>query len=281
MKNSRPAGAYGTVQPTNLAFERDRFLAEAAEYEAGRTQRLPVDPVFTYADMDGCEEACPAVMCTCARGKLWQEYGEPDDALLPHALEVLHRARQIGVPALSGIMASVEDDAMTEEETEEAVKRYLDMHGIRDVVDIEWLDKNKCSVPSMRTRCDPTSARAVTGRLHLVRGAPLRRQRLQSLLDHEVGTHFLRAYNQNVRGSLPANRPDFGGGRKPSPLEELESEEGLATINTHISSASKVCCWVPPSACSACCRGLSIPAENRGWKRACVPSAHISLLLSR
>jgi hypothetical protein len=72
----RPVGAYNTVQPLNLSSERARFLAEAEEYESGRTSRPPTDPVFEYADMEDCNHACPTVPCTCARAKLWHEYGE-------------------------------------------------------------------------------------------------------------------------------------------------------------------------------------------------------------
>jgi hypothetical protein len=74
--SKRPAGAYSTVQPLNLSSERTRFLAEAEEYESGRTSRTPTDPLFEYADMDDCNAACPTVPCSCARAKLWHEYGE-------------------------------------------------------------------------------------------------------------------------------------------------------------------------------------------------------------
>ena len=41
--------AYSTVQPTNLAREKEKFLEQAAEYEAGRRRTPPEDPTFEYA----------------------------------------------------------------------------------------------------------------------------------------------------------------------------------------------------------------------------------------
>jgi hypothetical protein len=41
--------AYSTVQPTNLAREKEKFLEQAAEYEAGRRHTPPEDPTFEYA----------------------------------------------------------------------------------------------------------------------------------------------------------------------------------------------------------------------------------------
>ena len=37
------------------------------------------------------------------------------------------------------------------------------------------------------------------GKLHLVVGRAFTEKRLQSLLDHEIGTHFIRALNHHLR----------------------------------------------------------------------------------
>ena len=84
MSKKRPNGAYGTVQPLNHAAERERFLSEARDYEETLTRtQPPADPQFTYADMDKCDVACPSKACTCARGRLWHEFGTPSSAMLP------------------------------------------------------------------------------------------------------------------------------------------------------------------------------------------------------
>jgi hypothetical protein len=151
---------------------------------------------------------------------------------------------------------------LSESEVEQEVKEYLHMHGLSDIVHIKWLDKNVCSVPSMRTRVDQTAGvNAVVGTLHLVQGVPMKRSKLRSLLDHEVGTHFLRAYHQNVRAGLPALRIDASrsahGHWKASTVEDLETEEGLATVNTHISTACKVL-WSPALSYYVQCRARDL-----------------------
>ena len=88
-QSQRPVGAYSAVQPLNLAAEKQRFLAAAAEYEAGRSTRRPDDPQFEYADSESCERACPAVACTCARYKLWQDYGPADDRYVRYAISII------------------------------------------------------------------------------------------------------------------------------------------------------------------------------------------------
>ena len=93
-KSLRPVGAYSTVQPTNLAAEKEKFLAAAADFEAGRRRSPPDDPVFEYAESDRCEAACPAVPCTCSRFKLWQDYGPADDTYLADALRIIQNSRQ-------------------------------------------------------------------------------------------------------------------------------------------------------------------------------------------
>ena len=43
--------AYSSVQPTNLAQEKQKFLEQAADYEAGRRRSPPEDPMFEYAGL--------------------------------------------------------------------------------------------------------------------------------------------------------------------------------------------------------------------------------------
>lgn len=321
MSSKRPNGAYGTVQPLNIAAERERFLLEAAQHEEGTRAQPPSDPQFVYADSDRCQETCPAMSCTCARGRMWAEYGEPDSSMMPQALAILQIAAEAGV--LPGSSSGTRDEVaaaqsppgghggddggmkkngkggndmelrqsscghgvhdvagsgagaasqgeesssssngqggpsctpigillgdMSEDEAERDVQAYLERHGIQEVVRLEWLEKDMCSVPSMRTRIDVVAEKPVTGKLHLVRGAPIRQQRLKGLLDHEIGTHFLRAYNEHTRRGLPMahtiDGPE-GAQRRVSALQDLETEEGLATLNTHYSAKNKVL-WSP------------------------------------
>eukprot|EP00961_Rhodomonas_salina_P267836 3618778-Rhodomonas_salina.3 len=90
MKGNRPAGAYNVVQPLNLSSEREAFLRSASAFEAGLQKTPPKDPEFEYADGDACVEGCPAVPCTCARAKMWEEFGPTDGEFLAVALQILH-----------------------------------------------------------------------------------------------------------------------------------------------------------------------------------------------
>jgi hypothetical protein len=71
-KSLRPVGAYSAVQPTNLSKQKQMFLEQAREFEAGQRHSPPDNPMFEYADSHGCEPSCPSVPCTCSRYKLWQ-----------------------------------------------------------------------------------------------------------------------------------------------------------------------------------------------------------------
>ena len=92
--------------------------------------------------------------------------------------------------------------------------------------------------------------------LHLPRDAAahpkhFREAWVEALLDHEIGTHFVCAHNdaavgEHVRGTFAP-----GGGRSVAttrrnvtPREHLVTEEGLATINTHMAARVKLL-WGP------------------------------------
>ena len=64
----------------------------------------------------------------------------------------------------------------------------------------------------------------LAGRRLLLRG-PYREGRVQSVLDHEIGTHFVRKHNSKLQ-TLTQRKP-----KRPIQIR-LETEEGLASINT-------------------------------------------------
>jgi len=257
----------------------------AARAQGGRAEP-PRDPIFEYADEAGCSPGCPAAACTCARGRLWADFGAPSCALLPHALHVMHlhlRRRAGAAPegegagegagasagaghgAGGGIFGEgscsasrsggghgggqgggeVVEEALSEAEVERRVEAYLARIGLAGKVRVAWLERGSAAMVTSAT------PRALTGTLYLVRAARVGEKRLCALLDHEVGTHFLRAYNQHAR-ALPAATARAaeagpttrglveGAERVPRALAELISEEGLATLNTLLCSDCKL-----------------------------------------
>ena len=62
--------------------------ARAHTRTQGAAERAPADPIFEYADMEGCVPGCPLAPCSCARWRLWDDYGAPLDRNLPFALQV-------------------------------------------------------------------------------------------------------------------------------------------------------------------------------------------------
>jgi hypothetical protein len=139
----------------------------------------------------------------------------------------------------------VEEEALSEAEVELRVEAYLARIGLASKVRVAWMERGSAAMVTSAT------PRALTGTLYLVRAARVGEKRLCALLDHEVGTHFLRAYNQHAR-ALPAATARAaeagpttrglveGAERVPRALAELISEEGLATLNTLLCSDCKL-----------------------------------------
>jgi hypothetical protein len=112
-----------------------------------------------------------------------------------------------------------------------ACEEYLNQNNLQGKVLFEWNPDvlvTMCGVPKE----GPGKVRLVT------RPNYYRETRLASLLDHEVGTHFVRSYNH--KRSFPKGRPPFA--HRAGWL--LATEEGLATLNTNKTYADRRF-WVP------------------------------------
>ena len=233
----RPKMAYGNLHPLNVAEEKARFLREWELYERGRRETRPDDPRFEYADPEA------------ARLQM-KEYGAPRDDLLAHAERIMSLKR-----GRFGSDGSYEraawGDRVDVGGLEATVRRYLENLGVEHRVEIEWHDA--LATPSMTTKVEGRGARGV---LHLPKNAAahpkhFREAWVEALLDHEIGTHFVCAHNdaavgEHVRGTFAP-----GGGRSlattrrnVTPREHLVTEEGLATINTHMAARVKLL-WGP------------------------------------
>tara|TARA_B100000767_G_scaffold262034_1_gene274311 strand:- start:261 stop:1208 length:948 start_codon:yes stop_codon:yes gene_type:complete len=130
------------------------------------------------------------------------------------------------------------------------VNEYLDSHGIGDKVTIRWHEN--LAVASMTMA---RGRKSCEGTLNLPKQPGKKYSRalwVQGLLDHEIGTHFTCSINDlatapYLRGSFAAGAAggsrsfnNFPRSRKVTPREHLVTEEGLATLNTHMSAKVKL-----------------------------------------
>ena len=144
-------------------------------------------------------------------------------------------------------------------EVELYVGRYLADHGMGNHVEIRWGAAAGGYVqPAMVTTTSPS--KGASGVLHLPPQASAWTEgSLANLLNHEVGTHFVRSaneqqwceYRQMFGGAYRrTGAKSAGGSDKHVTMRELVStEEGLATLNTLLES-------------KACMRRSG---QRRGW----------------
>jgi hypothetical protein len=102
-------------------------------------------------------------------------------------------------------------DFLPSHEVDQRVGAYLSRLRCNHLIAVAW-DPNIVA-PTM-----------LAGRRLLLRG-PYREGRVQSVLDHEIGTHFVRKHNGKLQ------TPTQCKPKKPTQVR-LETEEGLASINT-------------------------------------------------
>ena len=234
-KELTPTMAYGNMTPLNAAEERRAFLAAWDAYKKGERDSLPRDPQFVYAD----EEAARLRM---------SEWGAPRDDLLDHATRIMNAKRERYGDEGSYEKAAWGGDTIGVSDLEDTIKEYLIDHGIEKNVTIEWHDS--LATPSMTMSLGRRKAHGV---LHMPSkastGGFFRREWIQALLDHEIGTHFACAINdahasEYVRGTFNTASHWALRGRNVTPREHLVTEEGLATLNTHMSAKVKLL-WGP------------------------------------
>ena len=196
------------LRPTNEAAERKAFLSAL---KAGESY----EPQFSYKNAQRAEEA----RAKCDK-HLSSEFADIalrllEDVLRDHGSEEAYCAAVWGRP-LEGI------------EVERACHAYAAANGMAGKVAFEWSPAHSV------TTCTGGRVKLVT-----VPGY-YREHRLASLLDHEVGTHFVRAFNHKA-ALTGAARPPRAPARRGW---LLATEEGLASLNTHRAYADKRL-WVP------------------------------------
>lgn len=199
------------LRPVNEASERATFI-----------QRLesshPYEPQFQYAD----PEKASAIRSACDQ-HLTAEF----EALARTVVEGIHR----DYGSEENYCTSLWGRQLQSAEVDCACDAYLHANNLHGKVLFEWSPNvlvTMCGVPKE----GPGKVRLVT------RPNYYRETRLASLLDHEVGTHFVRSYNhkQAFRKGGPPFAHRLGW--------LLATEEGLATLNTNKAYKDKRL-WVP------------------------------------
>ena len=194
--------------PTNEAAERKAFLSAL---KAGETY----EPQFSYKNAQRAEEArakCDKHLSSEIADTALRHF---EDVLRDHGSEEAYCAAVWGRP-LEGA------------EVERACHAYAAANSVAGKVAFEWSRAHSV------TTC-------AGGRVKLVT-APgyYREHRPASLLDHEVGTHFVRAFNH--RAALA------GAARPPRTVARqgwlLAMVKGMASLNTHRMYTDKRV-WVP------------------------------------
>ena len=214
------------LRPTNETAEREKFIASLSGGGGLATTAAAAaavhEPQFQYAD---------AKRAADIRRECDQHLTDEFEA---QALAIVEGIRR-DYGSEDGYCESVWGRLLDSDEVDCACDAYLQQNeGLRGKVLFEWNPNvlvTMCGVPKE----GPGKVRLVT------RPNYYRETRLASLLDHEVGTHFIRSHNHKCAF------PRRGGTRPPFAHRKgwlIATEEGLATLNTNKAYADKRL-WVP------------------------------------
>jgi len=186
-----PRSAQQYINPTNIAQERNLFLLDQTRE----------NPIFEYSDQGRCDELLDA-------------HSKPNTEYLSAAIRVIENClAKYG--SESRYLTEVGDMIVNEEQACDLIGDWLRKNDLADEVKLHF---NRTSV----------AAASMQGNIFHV-GVPvqLRMHRITSVCNHEMGTHYLRGYNEKLQ-RWHKRREKFGLG------EHLVSEEGLACLNTHL-----------------------------------------------
>ncbi len=194
----RPAaqsGCYPTcVNPRNLEQQQRLFFQSGGKY----------NPVFEYEDRGAAER----VLAT---------YPEAKVELLPVAIKIVEKLLA-DYGNESKHLEEIGGPVLTLEETEDVFSAYVRSLGLENYIAITFAEN---------TVSPTTILHDSKGKSTVVIGLPIeyRKNRIQGVLDHELGTHFLRKFNDNLQVWA-------GGYRRKYDLKHyMTTEEGLAAIN--------------------------------------------------
>jgi hypothetical protein len=199
------------LRPANEASEREKFVQRL------RDGGVPYEPQFEYED---------AAKAASIRSACDQHLTPEFEAEARVVVEGIHR----DYGSEDNYCSAVWGRLLEQTEVDCSCDAYLQQNNLHGKVLFEWNPNvlvTMCGVPKE----GPGKVRLVT------RPNYYRETRLASLLDHEVGTHFIRSYNHKrsfAKGPSFSHRLGW----------LLATEEGLATLNTNKAYTDKRL-WVP------------------------------------
>lgn len=197
------------ITPLNVQEEKRKFYFDS-QY----------NPQFEYEEEVSLDE--------------WMRYGPISSEFLPTAKRIIESViKDFGTE--SQYLEQTEGEPLSQEEVNTTIQEYLRANGLEKEVIVQYSAKQiarttmKKNVLSLRT---PTN---------------YRRNNMQSVLNHEIGTHYFRRINEDAQPWKGRHR-EFGFIDDPEESvwsgSYLETEEGLAVINANVSLPDKRL-WVP------------------------------------
>ncbi|XP_071956157.1 microtubule-associated tyrosine carboxypeptidase 1-like [Antedon mediterranea] len=183
--------------------------------------------------------------------------------LLPEAVAVLEK-----VCSMFGsgdvFLNKTFGDKITVDEATDKVKGYLYENNCNNQVKICWSKDLLCSgkmcwhgpcIQANRPEARTFNLLLQNSKENMF----LREHGIVCLADHEIGTHYLRMYNDGLQPWF-SQRQQFGIGRLRS-KKLLETEEGLATINTLLKAKHQLL-WKPALLYYTACKSLEMSFQQ-------------------
>ncbi|XP_067929604.1 putative tyrosine carboxypeptidase MATCAP2 [Watersipora subatra] len=181
------------VKPLNLEAEKKKFFDSGGTY----------NPQFVY----------PAAIDS----KVLHQYGEPSSRYLAQALKIIRTSL-----SLFGTFTNWErcsgGHIMTKHEVTTHISKYLKAEGIEDEIQVNITHNILARASMTRVKGKPTIN---------VKEGTTHSNWIEGMLNHEIGTHYLRAYNNK--------KQPWRSGKRRRQLKLLSSnptEEGFASLNT-------------------------------------------------
>eukprot|EP00928_Gymnodinium_smaydae_P088415 TRINITY_DN72503_c0_g1_i1.p1 TRINITY_DN72503_c0_g1~~TRINITY_DN72503_c0_g1_i1.p1 ORF type:complete len:415 (+),score=87.98 TRINITY_DN72503_c0_g1_i1:350-1594(+) len=218
-----PADMVAVARPMNAEEERVKFFSgEEENYEPQFMYRLP----------------------PCVLEKALRQYSldnQVDRRFVPHAKRVLNTLLQ-RYGSYAAYQEQYGGEALSIEEARPIVDEYLAKLGVQDEIRVNF-DPNLVARASFVKRAMVLN----------IRPQGLRKNWIEGMLHHEIGTHFLRDRNDKYQ---PWSREK--NGRKRYRLEDKNpTEEGLASLHTVLEREGH-CLWRPALLYYATWRALEL-----------------------
>eukprot|EP01022_Parablepharisma_sp_SALTPOND_P031761 TRINITY_DN815_c0_g1_i1.p1 TRINITY_DN815_c0_g1~~TRINITY_DN815_c0_g1_i1.p1 ORF type:complete len:448 (+),score=46.27 TRINITY_DN815_c0_g1_i1:6786-8129(+) len=182
------------ITPLNLEEEEDAFFKSGCK----------INPQFTYQK--------PKLA-----SRFLKSFKKPDGTVLPLAVKVIEAFLKT-YGSESNFLSTDGGDVLTLGETKEVFQKYIDELNLTSYLKLDF-SYNTVSPTTI-------SHDSKTGQSIITIGLPIeyRKNRIAGVLNHEIGTHFLRNYNDQYQ-------PWCGARKKHRLKNYLNTEEGLASLN--------------------------------------------------